>query len=344
LHGHTTTKRIALLWLAALAWTTASAASAVAQNARVAGGIALQPVGASKRLDFPARPGSVVQGAVLVKNTTAGDSTVRLTAVDVGTAAMGGAVYGDKAGKQTGRWLVLATQSVKVPAHRARVVRFRVRIPGGARPGVHYAGITAIDAAQLRAPRRSANQGKRIVLRRLTRFALPVKLRVPGAASPRLQLRGARIDVDAVGANVLVKLQNTGQTLIRSTKVDLRLKQQNRTLASSRQELREFVPDSSAEYSMSWPGIPAQGDYRLVGEIRPAGAPVVRVDRALRVGGTEVKKARRSIVARTAPPAGGPPVALLLGLGGALAVAVGFGIAFMRMRRRLKAATGDNRG
>jgi hypothetical protein len=291
---------------------------------------------------YAAAPGGVLSGAVLVQNGTAHAREIRLAAVDVGTAALGGAVYGERPGTGTGRWLDLSSRSVTVAAYRARLVRFRIRVPWNAAAGAHYAGITAIDADQLRAASAAPSRsGKRIVFHRIARSALPVRIRVKGeGAAPRLHLSDVKVAVDAARANVLVTLDNTGHTLIRRTMVDLQVKQGARTLFATKQRLKEFVPDSAAQYPIPWPGAPKEGTYRLIGEIRPVGAPVINVDAGLKVDGNNATSARSSVAGRISrPEQAGISLIVWLALGIVTTAAAGLGLAFVRTRRRLRAAT-----
>jgi hypothetical protein len=337
-----TMRRAAAAALIALAGTTATAATATAAGPALTGGIALLPGGTADRLEFDTQPGSVVEGTVRVKNGGRSSRAVRLSAVDLGTASFGGAVYGQTAAKKAGKWLKLERGTVTVPARGMRTVRFRVSVPAGARSGVHYAGVTASDAAELRAARTSGGGKKKsIVFHRIIRMALPIKLELPGAASPRLRLRGAKVRVDAVGTQVQVGIENDGGTLIRSTGVNLRITKGSRTIMTGRQPMTEFVPGTSTAYPLTIPGVPAAGDYRVVGRITPAGGPAVRVDEVIRINGKTIAKARRSLDgrARIAPAGGGISPMLWLAVGGLGAIAAALAIAFARMRRRLKEAT-----
>jgi hypothetical protein len=336
-----TMRRAAAASLIALAGTTATAATATAAGPAPVG-IALMPGGTADRLEFDTRPGSVVEGTVRVKNGRAGSRTVRLSAVDLGTASFGGAVYGQSAPKKAGKWLKLEHRTVTVPARSARTVRFRVSVPAGARSGVHYAGVTASDAAELRAARTSGGGKKKsIVFHRIVRMALPIKIKLPGPASPLLQLRGAKVRVDAVGTQVQIDIENAGGTLIRSTGVDLRMTKGSRTIMTGRRPMTEFVPETSTAYPLAIPGVPAAGDYRIVGRITPAGGPAVRVDELVHINGRTIAKARRSLDgrARIATARGGISPMLWLAVGGLAAIAAVLAIAFARMRRRLKEAT-----
>jgi hypothetical protein len=303
--------------------------------------VALEPAGKATKLAYSAEPGAEVEGAVLVQNGTGRARPIALSAVDVGTAALGGAVYGEAPGKRTGSWLTLSMPSVDVAPHSARLVPFRIHIPRDAEAGVHYAGITAIDAEQLRATKAAPSRtAKRIVVHRLARFALPVKIRVQGgSAASHVELRGAEVAVDAAGSRVILKLENTGHTLVRSTRVDLRLKRGDRTLFTASEPLKEFVPDSVASYAMPWPGAPERGEYRLVGEVRPAGAPVIAVDERLQIDGDAASAARRAVGARGVPANDGIGALVWFALAGATMAAALFGLALVRMRRRLIAAT-----
>jgi hypothetical protein len=336
-----TMRRAAVASLVVLAGTTATAATATAAGPAPAG-IALLPGGTADRLEFSTRPGSVVEGTVRVKNGGASSRAVRLSAVDVGTASFGGAVYGQSAARKAGKWLKLERRTVTVPARSVRTVGFRVSVPAGARSGVHYAGVTASDVAELRAARTTGGGKKKsVVFHRILRMALPIKLELPGAASPRLRLRAARVRVDAVGTQVQVGIENTGGTLIRSTGVDLRITKGSRTIMTGRQPMTEFVPGTSTAYPLTIPGVPAAGDYRVVGRITPAGGPAVRVDELVHINGRTIAKARHSLDGRAqiATARGGISPMLWLAVGGLGAIAAALAVAFARMRRRLKEAT-----
>jgi hypothetical protein len=338
----TMVKRAALTSLVALA----GMAGATTAGAQAAGstGVAVEAAGKSPRLAYTVQPGSVINGAVVVRNAAKRPAVVRLAAVDVGTAPLGGAIYGKVAGRRIGSWVTLGARAVTVPGDSARKVNFTVRVPSDARPGAHYAGITAMDAAQA-AGRKGTGKAKNMTLHRITRFALPIKVRIPGPVSPKLSYQGSKVAVDARGAKVLVRLRNPGGTLIRSTTVNLRLRHGTRTVAAARQPLMEFVPDTAAKYPVALAVMPVEGDYRLVGEIRPAGAPVVKVDDIVHIDGKKVKQTQRSIVGRTAPiPARSGSPLIWVALGGVSLLALALLLAFVRMRRRLRDAESATRG
>jgi hypothetical protein len=337
-----TIRHAAAASLIALAGTAATAGTASAQGPAVPGGIALLPGGKHERLDFKAQPGSVVEGTVLVKNASRSSRTVKLSGVDVGTAEYGGAVYGETDGRKVGSWVHLGDETLTVPARTIRTVPFSVRVPAGARSGVHYAGITAADADQLRAAKTSDGAKKKsIVFHRIVRMALPVKLELPGPASPKLQLRDAKVQVNAVGTRATLELENTGGTLVRSTGVDLRITDGVKAIASSRQPMSEFVPGTKASYPLAITGVPKAGVYRIVGRVTPAGGPAVQVDEQIRITGKTVAKAKKSLqgaVEQRSGQGGISPV-IWAAIGGLGLLAVGLGVAFARMRRRMRALT-----
>jgi hypothetical protein len=104
--------------------------------------------------------------------------------------------------------------------------------------------------------------------------------------------------------------------------------------------LKEFVPDSAAQYPIPWPGAPKEGTYRLIGEIRPVGAAVIKVDAGLKVDGNNATSARSSVAGRIGrPERAGISLIVWLALGIVTTAAAGLCLAFVRTRRRLRAAT-----
>ncbi|MEA2323488.1 MAG: hypothetical protein QOD81_3338, partial [Solirubrobacteraceae bacterium] len=134
------------------------------------------------------------------------------------------------------------------------------------KPGEHYAGIVAVDAAQADAARKPAKARGRVSVHQLARLALPVRLTVPGPLSTRLALTKLRFGVDASGPSLRIGLRNAGNQIIRQTAIDLEVTTQDGrslleirgTSATSSPARRSPTPPPGAARSSAAPiGSPA---------------------------------------------------------------------------------------
>ena len=81
----------------------------------------------------------------------------------------------------TGLWLRLSAGRLLLLPHASRRVAYTVSIPAGATGGSHYAGIVAINAADLVAPAvRGKSKGRAFTFYRVSRQAVPLTVRLPG--------------------------------------------------------------------------------------------------------------------------------------------------------------------
>jgi len=325
----------------------------------VLAGVLVTPVGAANRPKFElspvtkdpyprfvARPGQTVSGAVRLRSRTGKPQIVRLQALDLVTARTGGIEFASGRPNATGAWLKLGRHDVALPARATRIIRFTARVPANALPGQHYAGIVAINRAELRRANAPADKAG-VELRSVTRIALPVLFRLPGAASRSVAARRLAFASNASGSRLDLDLRSTGRLLIRGTKVDLRVSEQGgRRLFRHKATLAEFIPQTTIRYPVAWRGTPKYGTYRLTGTVKPKGGPVLRIDKTVTFGRPEAKKVRQQtgVVPSGDPEAGGPPLILIIALGAALLLAIAASVGYLRLRRRLvnaKAALAD---
>jgi hypothetical protein len=316
---------------------SAAQAAGPAHAAPTAEGLSLEPVGGSV-LRFQSTPGHRLSGAVRVVNRSRHGRDVRLQVTDLESAATGGIAFPAARPRATGTWLRLGLTSVHLGPGQSQIVTFTGRVPKGARAGQHFAGVVAVDTAQLTGKARASSEGVRV--RQMTRLATPIQVDLPGPLTGRLNVEDVRIAVDAGGAALAMELRNTGTRLLRTTAVNLRVEQNGHTLFRHRDRLLELVPDSAIAYPVAWPTASvAMGTYRVVGTLRPEGVPPVTIDRQVRVGGAVSRKLERSTGVAALPDPGKAPMWMLALLGASLALA-GLSIAaYMRARRRLPVGT-----
>jgi hypothetical protein len=228
------------------------------------------------------KPGRVLHGAVLVRNLTRHPVAVRLQAADIRNATNGNADFVSTNPSGAGRWLHLSVSTLRLLAGGTGRVTYTVSIPASATGASHYAGIVAVDRADLaRAPAPRRAKRTSFTFKRINRQALPLTVRLPGPRSHRLVLRSVKLSVQPAGAGLVLGIVPRGSELIPRTDLDLRVSRGLRTILTHSASLGQLFPDSTLDYRIPWEGRPTEGTYHVVGVIRPEGAPAVRIDRTV---------------------------------------------------------------
>jgi hypothetical protein len=143
-----------------------------------------------------------------------------------------------------GQWLALSAGRVRVAPHSSRQVAYTVSIPRGI-TGAHYAGIVALNAADLRTPairRRSKSKSTGVTIYRISRQALPITIRIPGPLTRSLALRSVNLSVGSAGAALMLGLLPGGTELTEAAQVDLRVLRGAQTIFKSATGLGQLFP------------------------------------------------------------------------------------------------------
>ncbi|MEA2171538.1 MAG: hypothetical protein QOF76_4838, partial [Solirubrobacteraceae bacterium] len=326
----------ALVLLASLALAATAAAPAQAGPPAPQGPtFGLSAVGTASAPVLHGRPGDALRGAVLVRNLTRHPVSVRLQPADIRNATSGSADFITTKLSATGRWLHLATTTARLPPRATRRVAYTVSVPANSPVASYYAGIVAVDAAEL-APTSTASPKKTkhpsFSFDRINRQALPVTVRLPGPRSHRLALHSLTLRVQPAGAGLVLGLLPGGTDLIPETRVDLRVQRGPRTVFTHHATLGQLFPGDPLDYRVAWSGRPTAGDYRVVGVIRPLGAPAIYIDQRVAYTPATAKALERETV--PGPTLPGLPlwVWLVLGAGAALLLFLVFAV--WRLKRR----------
>jgi hypothetical protein len=292
---------LALLATLMLAAAAASSASAATMPPPQPVAFALSPVTSGGTLRLRGAPGQVLRGEVLVRNTSGRPITVILQAADIQNASNGNASFVTTHLSQTGRWLRLATRTVRLAPDASHRIAFTISIPAGSRGASHYAGIVATNAAQLAAATvHRTNRRPSFTFYRIDRQALPITIRLPGPLSRRLMFRSARIVVAPIGAGLLLGLLPGGTELIEGARVRLRVERHGHTLFTYVSTLGQLFPHSLLDYRIPWKGRPTQGSYQLKGVIRPREAAAVYINQTI-----EFSAAKGTVLKHEATPTPG---------------------------------------
>lgn len=316
----------AVLMLAAVAATSASAQSSSRPT------FSLTSTSATGKVVLRAGAGSSVRGAVAVRNVTRRPVTVSLRPADIANAANGNADYVTGPLRRTGRWLRLDATSVSLAPGEMRRVGFTVSVPAGMR-GDKYAGIVAVDAAELKSASSKRARRSGFSFSRINRQAMAVTVRLAGERARKLKLGSVKLKVEPVGAGLFVGLIPGGSTLTQSAKINLRVLRDKRTVFSHRSELGQLFPGSGVHVRVPWVGRPTPGRYRVLGTVRPVGAPVVRIDRTVQFDSTGQAELERE----TAPPVprdSGLPIWVWVALLAAAVMLIGLSLAVWKLSRR----------
>jgi len=324
--------------LASLAFAAAAATAAPPSTAK-APAFALSADHPSGALRLRGAPGRVLHGAVRVRNVSRRNVSVRLQAADVRNAVNGNADYATTGLSQAGRWLLLSTTTVRLPPGASRRIVFTVRVPKRVGGGSAYAGIVAVDAAELAGANalRKAKGSTRtsFSFSRINRQALPITIRLPGPVTRKLTLRDVKLDVQPAGAGLVLGLMPRGTILMQDAKVKLRVSRGKRTILRNSSALGQLFPDSKLDYRIAWNGRPTEGSYRVKGVIRPRAAAPVYIDEMVKFTPAKVKELKRETPpVATAPGTNTTPGWVWLALAGGATLLLALSLAIWKLARR----------
>jgi len=327
---------LALLALAAFA---AAPAPAAAPSAPKAATFALTAVSQSGALRLHGAPGRTVRGAVLVRNVSRKRIAVRLQPAEIRNATNGNADYVTTRPSGAGRWVKLAATTVRLAPKASRRIAFSVRIPAQARGASHYAGIVALDAADLAAAARDKKRkAKTFTISRISRQALPITIRLPGPLARSLALRTVKLVAQPAGAGLVLGLRPGGNVLIQSAPIRLRVSRGARTILRHASTLGQLFPRSSLDFRIPWAGRPSEGSYRVRGVIRPKGAAPVYIDRTVTFTAAKVTELKHETPPPAQSEAPGLPMWVWVALAGAAVLLIALSLAFWRFARRVGGA------
>jgi hypothetical protein len=329
-------------FVAALALAVFAAAPALAAGASPAPAtFGLTAVGSLGAIHLRGAPGRVLHGAVSVRNLSRHPVTVILQRAAIANASNGNANFLTTGVSGPGLWLSLSAGRVRVAPHSSRQVAYTVSIPLGITGASHYAGIVALDAADLRTPairRRSKSTG--VTIYRISRQALPITIRLPGPLTRGLSLQSVKLSVASSGASLVLGLLPGGTELTEAATVNLRVLRGAQTIFKSATGLGQLFPGGALSYRIAWPGTPTPGTYRVVGTIRPVGSAVIYIDQT--VGYTVAKASLLKSETPPGPvihvPGSGMPGWVWIVLSVAFGLLIALLLAVWKLSRRLRAA------
>jgi hypothetical protein len=326
----------AVALLAALALAAVAAASAFA--AAPASGrpvFALSSTGAPGAMLVHGVPGSVLHEAVSVRNLSDHPIVVRVQSADIVNASNGNADYVTTPLAGAGQWLRLGAKTVRLKAHAVRRLALTVTVPKQTSGASHYAGVVAINGADLStvAAHRKV-KGREFRFYRVNRQALPITIRLPGRLYRSLALRSVRISVQPAGAGLVIGLLPGGSELTQQTQVKLRVRRGARTVLIYRSTLGQLFPGQILDFRIPWRGRPTTGTYHVQGTIRAQGAQAIDVNRTVRFTSAKAKQLTEQTPPVAQATTSGTPGWVWIALAGAAAAPIAVALAVWKLARR----------
>jgi len=325
----------------ALAALAAAPGSAATSSSTTPAGVSfvLSAVGSTGSITLHGIRGRVLRGAVTVRNLSRRRITVILQRADIENASNGNADYLTARIYHTGRWLHLGSRRVRLAPHATRQIAFSVRIPAAAAGGSHYAGIVAVNAADLVTHAAGQNPKRPgFTFYRVSREALPLTIRLPGRRSGGLSLRSVKLVVQPIGAGLVLGLRPRGNELTEAAPITLRVLRGARTVFTYASTLGQLFPGSGLSYRIPWPGRPTPGRYHLIGKIRPEGSGVINIDQTIGFSAAKATQLTRETPPLAQAPGAATPgwVWIVLVAGGA--VLIGLLLVVYKLARRPRRA------
>jgi len=267
---------------------------------------------------------------VVVANNGQSSVTLLVYPVDGLTGQTSGSVYANRgdARRKTGRWIQTSVARITVEPHAQTSVPFTARVPAGAVPGDHLAGVAFEDA-------NVSTSGGAFRVRQILREVVGVLITVPGAAQPRVRLGSVALKT-LPGTNVgsiVVDIANAGRRLCKPSLV-VSLSADGRRVQLSR-KLDTILPGDAISYPLILDRSLRPATYRV--RARAACPPssaatseAVVLGTSLRGGAPPVAE-NQTVVHVTKS---GSPMWMLAGLA-ALAALGGGGAGWLLRRRRM---------
>jgi hypothetical protein len=211
-------------------------------------------------------PGKTYADSVTVANYTSAPLDFNLYGSDAFNTPGGGLSLRRRTDPQVdiGKWIVLPTAMLVVPAHGQAVVPFTINPPQAATPGDHVGGIVAEQTQGT-----TSNQGS-VPVTVIQAVAVRVYGRVKGPLKPQLSVRNTSMTLSRptssqfggpVTARVRYTLTNAGNEVL-SPEAKVALTTPFGTAAHRSIEVGQLLPGNTLTYSLAFPGLAALGHLR----------------------------------------------------------------------------------
>jgi hypothetical protein len=315
--------------------TTSATTSSATTSSPAPVAFALRPVGATSSILLDTTSGRVIHDQVSVRNLSGHSITVLLAPANIVNASNGNADYVTTPLKATGRWLQLSTKTVHLTAHAVQRVALTITVPKGATGASHYAGVVAINAADLStvAAHRKV-KGREFSFYHINRQALPITIRLPGQLTRSFALRSVKLSVQSAGAGLVLGLLPGGSELIEQTGVKLRVSRGGHTVLTYKSTLGQLFPGHILNFRIPWTtGRPTPGTYDVQGTISPQGVKPIAINRTVTFTAAKAKQLTKQTPS-VAGTSSGTPAWVWIVLAAAAALLVALSLTIWKLARR----------
>ena len=183
-----------------------------------------------------APPGRTIREEIVLENGAGSPLEVTIVPIDAFTDRFGDVAYrtADRPAKDVGGWISVTQARVRVPSGGSRRVGFSIEVPSDARPGVNLGALSVQGA-------KGSGNGRVIVA---------VQINTPGERMPEMVVSGITVARSENSYFLDVGMTNRGTEYATGNGV-LRLPEDG---FESPIELDAFVPGTSIDYRIEWPG------------------------------------------------------------------------------------------
>jgi len=200
------------------------------------------------------QPGATIHSQVRVINTGSVAGTARLYPVDGATGQTSGVVFLNREDPRqaAGAWLDPPLQTLALGPGESRVADFSVRIPADAPAGQHVAGLAVEDASPAQSgPGAGVGQKAGFSVTVLSRAVVAVQVNLPGAAVEQMEVPSIAPAGGAGYQQLLLKLQNSGNTMLKPSGSLQVTDGKGRTLQNLALKLDTLLPQTSIDYPVA---------------------------------------------------------------------------------------------
>ena len=199
---------------------------------------------------YPATPGTVLHGAVIVTNTGDAGGVVKIYPADATTGSTTGAVYlTDSSPTLAGTWIKLGSSQLTLAAGKQATVPFLVTVPAGTAPGQFVGGIVAETVAQVAGPKSKEKANVQIKVRNLSIVAVQVNL--PGPKISKFTISKATIGGSKGFQQVLIQISNDGNVIAKPALAVTIRNKSGLAIQTIKHRMDTFLPHTSISYPVT---------------------------------------------------------------------------------------------
>jgi hypothetical protein len=196
---------------------------------------------------YPAAPGTVLHGAVIVTNTGDQAGAVKIYTSDATTGSTTGAVYlTDSTPTLAGSWIKLGSSQLSLPPGKQATVPFVVTVPTGTAAGQFVGGIVAETVQQIAGPKSKEKANVQIKVRNLSIVA--VQVNVPGPKISKFTISKATIGGSKGFQQVLVGITNDGNVLAKPSGAVTIRNTSGLAIQTIKFQMDTFLPHTTIQY------------------------------------------------------------------------------------------------